>query len=145
MIDYLNIWTAVQRPLFAFATLIIWLKSLYYLRIFRNVGYLTSMIIQVIKDMTYFFVILVISIFAFGNSFYVLSQSYSDKNQRFINNYSEGITFTFRLLLGDFETDRFGEDHLILVWMLFSVATIFLIVVLLNLLISIISESYANI
>lgn len=73
MLDYFDISVTIQRPLYAFATLIIWLKSLYYLRIFRNVGYLTSMILQVIQDMVYFFIILIMSLFAFGNSFYVLS------------------------------------------------------------------------
>ncbi len=95
--------------------------------------------------MVYFFIILIMSIFAFGNSFYVLSQAYPNKEDRFIKSYPEGLTFTFRLLLGDFETENFGDDHIYLVWLLFSLASIFLIVVLLNLLISIISESYSNI
>lgn len=55
------------------------------------------------------------------------------------------MAFTFRLLLGDFETNKFGDDHLVLVWILFMLASVFLIVVLLNLLISIISESYSRI
>ena len=85
------------------------------------------------------------SLFAFGNSFYVLSQSNPDIDSRFIKSYSDGLSFTFRLLLGDFDTDKFGSDHAILIWILFIAASIFLIIVLLNLLISIISESYNRI
>ena len=44
-LDFMNNYIFFERPLFAFATLIIWMRTLYYLRIFRNVGYLTSMII----------------------------------------------------------------------------------------------------
>jgi hypothetical protein len=95
--------------------------------------------------MVYFFIILIMTLFAFGNSFYVLSQSNPDKEARFIQSYPQGLAFTFRLLLGDFETEKFGDDHVVLIWTLFVAASIFLIVVLLNLLISIISESYSKI
>lgn len=85
------------------------------------------------------------SLFAFGNSFFILSQANPIKEERFIQNYSEGLSFTFLLLLGDFETKNFGDDNLLVIWILFVIASIFLIVVLLNLLISIISESYNKI
>ncbi|CDW91027.1 wd-40 repeat protein [Stylonychia lemnae] len=145
IIDYMDIDTAIQRPLYAIATLIVWLKSLYYLRIFRNVGYLTSMIIQVVQDMVYFFIILMMTLFAFGNSFFILSQANPDRESRFIKTYPEGLSFTFRLLLGDFDTQKFDDSNEIILWALFTTASIFLIIVLLNLLISIISESYNKI
>jgi hypothetical protein len=44
-LDFFGIQATIQRPLFAITTLIMWFKTLYYLRIFRNVGYLTSMIL----------------------------------------------------------------------------------------------------
>lgn len=87
-----------------------WLKTIYYLRIFRNVGYLTSMIIQVVLDMRYFFIILVMFIFAFGNSFYILALNNKDHtDERFITSYPEGLAFTFNLVLGSFNTDNFGK------------------------------------
>lgn len=52
------------------------------------------------------------------------------------------------MLLGDFETDSFNSDDLLLTWAswaLFAVASVFLIIVMLNLLISIIGDSYADI
>lgn len=75
ILDFFNVGGRIQRPLFAVATLIMWLKAIYYLRIFRNVGYLTSLIMQVIVDIRYFIVILMMSIFAFGNAFYMLSMN----------------------------------------------------------------------
>ena len=95
--------------------------------------------------MVYFFIILIMTLFAFANSFYVLSLSNPVKEERFIKSYTDGLTFTFRLLLGDFDTEKFGDGHSFWIWILFIGASIFLIVVLLNLLISIISESYSKI
>lgn len=103
------------------------------------------MIISVIQDMRYFFVILVLSLFAFGNSFFILSQGNPNKEERFVQSYPEGLAFTFRLLLGDFDTKNFGDENILVIWLMFIAASIFLIVVLLNLLISIISESYSKI
>ena len=84
------------------------------------------------------------SIFAFGNTFYLLSLNNTDKN-RFINSYSEGLAYGFNLVLGEFDTDNFGENDIWLVWTIFIIASILLIVVLLNLLIAIIGDSYSDI
>jgi len=48
-------------------------------------------------------------------------------------------------MLGDFDTDSFGQRDLWLVWILFVVASILFIVVLLNLLISIIGDTYGRV
>ena len=53
--------------------------------------------------------------------------------------------YAYRLILGDFATDNFGETAVPLVWVFFLVATIFDMIVMLNLLIAIISDSYARI
>ena len=49
-------------------SLLIWLKFLYFLRIFEKTGYLISIIIEVIKEMKYFLFILMLTVFAFGDS-----------------------------------------------------------------------------
>lgn len=49
------------------------------------------------------------------------------------------------MILGDFATDEFGEIAVPLVWIFFLFATIFDLIVMLNLLIAIISESYERI
>jgi len=49
-------------------SLLIWLKLLYFLRIFEKTGYLISIIIEVVKEMKYFLFILMLTVFAFGDS-----------------------------------------------------------------------------
>jgi hypothetical protein len=46
-----------------------WFKFLYFLRIYKNLGYLINMIIMVIIDIRWFFIVLFITIGAFGQSF----------------------------------------------------------------------------
>lgn len=49
------------------------------------------------------------------------------------------------MVLGDFATDEFGEVAVPLAWILFLLFTIFNMIVMLNLLIAIISDSYAKV
>ncbi len=49
-------------------SLIIWLKLLYFLRIFKNTGYYIRTIIEVIVDIKYFLLMLLLTIVAFGDS-----------------------------------------------------------------------------
>lgn len=46
-----------------------WIKFLYFMRVFKGTGYLIGMIFQVIADMRYFLLILCIALIAFGDSF----------------------------------------------------------------------------
>jgi len=63
----------IERPIFAMASIFMWLKFLYFLRIFKGTGYLISLIIEVISDMKVFLSILLITLFAFGHCFLILS------------------------------------------------------------------------
>ena len=102
------------------------------------------MIIEVIYDMRSFMLLLLITIAAFGDSLLSISLSNDEKNQ-FIGGFVESMTYTYRLILGDWSTDDFGEVALPLVWTLFLLCTIFNMIVMLNLLIAIISETFARV
>jgi hypothetical protein len=55
--------------------LLLWLKFLYFLRIYQGTGYLIKTIIAVVLDMRYFLLILFLTMMAFGDSFRALSLS----------------------------------------------------------------------
>jgi len=55
------------------ATLLLWMRLLYFLRIFDTTGFLIRAIIQVMSEMKYFMMILMIAYFAFGDSYKVIS------------------------------------------------------------------------
>jgi len=64
-----NVSSDVERTVLAIVTFFMWMKFLYFLRIFKETGYLIRMIIEVIKDMRNFFLVLLITVAAFGDSF----------------------------------------------------------------------------
>jgi hypothetical protein len=49
------------------------------------------------------------------------------------------------MVLGDFDTNAFGEISVGYVWVLFILCTVFNMIIMMNLLIAIISESFANV
>jgi hypothetical protein len=58
----------IEGVLQSMISLIIWLKLLYFLRIFKSTGYYIRTIIEVIMDIKYFLLMLLLTIVAFGDS-----------------------------------------------------------------------------
>lgn len=85
-----------------------WFKFLYFFRIFESYGYLTRLIMVVIYDMRHFLVVLLITIIAFGDSFLTLSLG-NDPDKQFVTSFSEAIVYTYRIVLGDFDVEHFGN------------------------------------
>lgn len=127
-----------QRYLNGLAFLCIVLNVLEQLRIFRRYGQLISSITTVISGMFEFIIILFAATTAFAGSFFILS-----KNNLGSEDFLDSVRNTYELLLGAFDTSTFGKVGYPLVYGVFAVAALFLIVVMLNLLIAIISDSFA--
>ena len=51
----------------------------------------------------------------------------------------------FELMLGNFDSSKFGETGYAVVYLMFGIASLFLIVIMLNLLIAIISDTFAEV
>jgi len=144
-------------------SLLLWLKFLYFLRIFKSTGYLIKIIIAVCFDMRYFLFILFLTIMAFGDSMRAVSTSNHAHNV-FIGSWWQSFTYVYRMILGDFNTSQtyleggphtqevysepntgFGTTASWYVWTLFYLCTVLNMIIMLNLLIAIISESFARI
>ena len=52
---------------------------------------------------------------------------------------------TFELMLGNFDTDKYGKVGKPIVYFVFAIAAVFLIVIMLNILIAIISDTFENV
>lgn len=85
-----------------------WLKLLFYLRLFAPFAALIRMIEEILKDMVVFLVLFAIAVIGFGNAFYILSYNLADtryenagKNQ-IGHNILEAIIFSYKNSLGDF-------------------------------------------
>jgi hypothetical protein len=129
----------------AIVSFFMWFKLLYFLRMFKDTGYFIRMIVYVVHDIRFFLMVLFISLIAFGDAFLSLSLANESEENRFVFNLLNSTIYTYRIILGDFDTEQFGLVSTGLVWLLFLLCTLFNMIIMLNLLISIISESFANV
>ena len=135
----------LERSILSIVTFFMWMKFLYFLRIFKNTGYLIRMISEVVVDMRHFFLVLFICVAAFGDSLLTLSYGNPEGEDRFIHGFVDSLIYTYRMILGDFDTGAFGQVAQPLVMGMFLLCTVFNMIVMLNLLIAIISDSYARV
>jgi hypothetical protein len=75
------------------------------MRIFKETGYFIRMITYVVYDMRYFLLILFIAILAFGDAFLSLSSANTDDENKFVSNFLDSTVYTYKLILGEFNTD----------------------------------------
>jgi hypothetical protein len=96
----------LTRTILSVITFFMWFKFLYFMRIFKNTGYLIRMIFEVIYDMRFFFLVLFVTITAFSDSF--LSISLANEGEHvFVDNLPNAIVYTYRMILGDWDTEQF--------------------------------------
>ena len=103
------------------------------------------MLSQVISDMKVFWLFLIIVYLGFGEAFLRLSEN-SDPEQQYLKNIAYASIYTFRLSVGDTDTSYFNDGaQPVTAWVLFIVAVTLTAIIMMNLLIAIISETFANI
>ena len=123
------------------SVLILYFKLFYFLRIFFATGYLISMILEIVVDMKYFLWVLIISACAFGNSFWILGRN-SESGNFAGEEITDGFIFSYRMILGDFQVSGFSTKDEEILWILFLLNTVILTIVLLNLVIAIMGDTF---
>jgi len=127
--DLLDSEAHATRILSSLAALIMWLKLLYFLRLFAPTAALIRMIVEIIKDMFVFLVIYFIAIIGFADAFYILAYNLNteENNEMFRNNFFLAIIYSYRTGLGDFVTDDFDSSKDLALWyILFLMQTLFI-------------------
>ena len=134
----------------SFISLLMWMKMGYFLRLFQRFAYLINMILRVIKDMVSFLVVMAIGLAAFTEGFMIVSDSITLDSSKpgevgFAGSTVHAIFYVYRMALGDFDFGDFEGEALTMyyLWFLFFLCTMFNMIIMLNLLIAIISESFA--
>ena len=89
----------VQKPIYACATLFLFLKAFYYLRYFREIGHLIRMVFMVMRQMRFFFVVFFCFLFTFASAFYALTGGSMT--------YSEVSLFVFNITIRKSDTSWF--------------------------------------
>ena len=123
------------------SVLVLWFRLFYLLRVFADTAYLISMIQAIILEMKYFVLALVIAILAFSNTFYILGRNADDGN--FTGDHLwDAFIYTYKMGLGDFDTDNFDTSDETLLWILWFMNTLIILIILLNLVIAIMGDTF---
>ncbi len=83
------------------ASLGMWLKLIFFLRLFESTGHLISTLLSVFFDMKVFLLLLSIFYMGFGEAFLRISEVNAEKYQ-FIQNFADAFVYLYRLSMGDF-------------------------------------------
>jgi hypothetical protein len=117
------------------------------------------MLLEVIKDMVPFFVIYIVVIIAFADAFYALSAAFVADNpgkEGFLDSWSQAFIYSYFVSLGDFgggfdpdgNYEPTQDDSYQIEWLYYTyflIATVLNLVIMLNLLIAIISDTYTSV
>ena len=112
------------------------------------------MIFKIVKGMCNFMILFIIGIFAFKCGFYVPQQrvhdmpDYIDGGETLPGDYFQSFIYSYTLANGDFEYGFFADflkANYYLAWLLFIFGSLFLIIVLFNLLIAVMGETFGSV
>ena len=129
----------------AVAVIMLYFKFFYFLRIFDISASYIRMIVQMTYEIRVFIFLYFFAIIGFGNGFYLLSLC-NEPSHQFAPEFIDGITMVYRMTLGDFDTvEGFGSVNLLMVWVIFILCTLFIMIILLNLLIAIMGDTFGQV
>ena len=127
----------------AVSVLVLYFKLFYFLRIFFATAYLVRMIIEIMLDMKFFVSVLMIATLAFGNAFYILGRNSDEENGNLAGeNFVDAFIFSYRMGLGDFQTDGFATRDEEILWIFFVLNSLIILIILLNLVIAIMGDTF---
>ena len=106
--DYIAKAKAV-RTVYSFAAVIMWIRFLYFFRIFRNTGYYIKMLVQVMFDIRYFIFIFVLTIFSFAHAWFIYLKNNEDGPV--LLSVNDDLKYVYKIALGDFDTDIYGSYY----------------------------------
>ena len=124
---------------------LVYLNTLFYIQGFEQSGELVRMIVGIIKGIGYFMLILVDVVVGFALSFYVLYRSGTYDELGYSTPFMS-IFSGYTLMLGDFDISEFtGSVSFLSIGFLFTVFTLLINIVLLNLLIALMGDIFDRI
>jgi hypothetical protein len=121
--------------------LIAWVKGLTYFRIFNSTRYLVYLIFEVVKDMISFITMTFYAIIGLSLMLYTM-RNFEDKDIK-NNDYRYFLGYVYMNGIGDYGTFDFNVgDFELTSFMIFSLTSIVNTIIMMNLLISIIGDTY---
>ena len=133
----------------AFATFSMFVKVLDWMRLFDQTSFYILLIKQTVRDISAFFLLLIISLLMFGIPMIMLNISRTEElalvDQKFSNWIPNMLINQYLLALGEFNLDNFESGSQAgLCYLFFVFATLFTQVTMLNMLIAIMGDTFAR-
>ena len=124
-----------------------WFKLFYLLRLFFKTAFLVRMILEIVNDMKMFVFVFLLAIGAFAHGFFLLSLNGKEGKRNFLGgNFYYALAFSYKMGLGDFNTNDFllthSEEEAFVMWVL---ATLTMLIILLNMLIAIMGDTFERV
>jgi len=119
----------------AFNSLALWIRLLGYLRPYRILGTMIRTIIEIIEDCLPFLVLFVIILFGFTHAFFFATEDSSQEES-----VMDALAGMYNLVLGNFDTSSYGS----VLWILFIMGSFFLTILMLNMLIAVMADTYSR-
>lgn len=135
--------TDLSRAFLALSCVGVWFNVLYYLRAFETTGPLVSMIFKIAKDMRAFIMVLFISLIGFSQAFWVVTYEDNGSSSLF-NKIDTALLQSYNFALGNFDPLEFAGARMVHFAIFLSCVYMLVMgILLLNLLIALMGDSYA--
>jgi len=140
------------------AVIFMWFQFIYWFRLFDRTTLYVRLIVQTIYDMKWFFFIFVLVTMCFANAIYILNANrmqdsfgiglFDETFPSFA--YVSAILNQYLVALGDWDTENYEisgnrSSNSYLVWILFIFTTFFSQIVIFNILIAIMGDTYDSV
>jgi hypothetical protein len=143
---YLGSWEFIPKCIMITVILLCLVKMFFFMRIFKKLSYIVTMIMQVMKDLRVFFLFFTLLISMFSLVFDVITINSSPDYVK-VGTFVGSLIGTLRLSLGDTDFNFLEDDHMdtdqhYLFWICWVVVVIFSALIFLNFIIAEVSNSY---
>jgi hypothetical protein len=131
-----------------FAVLLLYCKLFQYLRIYRRFTTFIRMVQDMIIDVRIFAAMLLIMLMMMANVVMILDKSRTE-DIAIVEEYTSSVgvnalLHSWLLGLGEFANGNYSEQNAVTMWIMFFIATFLVQLIFMNLLIAIMSESFAR-
>ena len=141
----------ISKQLLVALVFVSMVRGISYFRLFDNTRYMINLLSEVIKDMTSFLILLTYSTFSFALIYFIMVNNIlgtlpaSDTADTSVDNeakpFSHYVAIAYLLNLGTFETNDYGAFE----WIIFFFASVINPLIMLNLLISIMGDTFGRV
>ena len=133
-----------KKAVFAVCCFLLWIRVYYLMRVFQDTAHFITLISQIITDVKTFSIMLVIIGMAFANFYYVIDMG--DKAQYVgaytSNNVVNVLMEMYFISIGNSNTANYSQgENSGIIWTFFILASFIIVIVFMNLLISILSNT----